>query len=349
MSNRKGSDGRFIKKDGTAPKLGGRKPLANPKHPRRRPLKHPDRTDWKGTPDGKAPVLHNVRAASDREPTVPPVALPVPQTTPSSPAARGPDRPVSEAPAREITRLRCDPREADRIVTAPESEREAWRLLVLGDSGTGKSQGIKALLSQPWERGITVIHDDTKRVRQYLDLVGVRSVVCDSLAAAPDDAQVITFYRDPRTSSLIEPDYVCQVGMWMGQQGAPVRVVLDELDRALTKGGKSYEGFGLLDVCARGRALEVSLIAQAQNPLRVPADICNLATAAYLYRLGPRALNYLDAVWCFDREMLAVIPTLQKFEFVLHVPSTPWNGRIYYREPVAAPRFNTETSVPSVT
>lgn len=197
-------------------------------------------------------------------------------------------------------------------------------MLWLGNSGTGKTVGIRALLEEPWPGGLTLIHDDSKRAPQYA------GAVASSIDAAPDDAEMVTLRGNVLAGEqFVEVDTVAELALQLAMSGVPVRLVVDELDRACTPGGKALAGTRFRDCLTKGRSMALSVVASTQAPQRCPLEVIDQATAVALGQLGPRALNYLDDRLLFDSELLEVVERLQPLEFVVYQPGRPWNRTIY--------------------
>lgn len=213
--------------------------------------------------------------------------------------------------------------EAYGLITAPEKEGEGWRLLALGNSGSGKTSLIRAMLARRWD-GFTVIHDDSKRRPQY------GSAVVRELAHSPDDASIVTLRGDP-LRGIDHPvvDDVARLALELARRDVPVRLVVDELDRACTPGGKELASVALRDCLTKGRSMALSCLLSTQAPQRAPREVIDQATALALCQLGPRALAYLDDRLLFDTALLRVVETLPPLRFVIYRPGYPWNGIIY--------------------
>ncbi len=233
--------------------------------------------------------------------------------------------------------------DAAALIREPEARRQGWRLLWLGNSGTGKTVGIRALLAEPWPGGLTLIHDDKERDPQY------PGAAASSIDAAPDDAEIVTLRGNVFAGeSFVEVDTVAELALQVAMSGVPVRLVVDELDRAVTPGGKVLQGKFLRDCLTKGRSLDLSVLATTQAPQRCPVEVIDQATIVALGQLGPRALNYLDERMLFDAELLSVVETLQPLEFVLYQQGRHWN-RCVYTTPLPAKKAAPAEAAPAPT
>src|SRR5205814_1444411 len=104
--------------------------------------------------------------------------------------------------------------------------------------GQGKTTCIRKLLEMTTPRdSITLIHDDSKRDAQY------SSTVTDDWTKAAPDAEAVTVRGDPFTGKLIDPEYVAELALQIARAArVSVRLVIDELDRACTPGGRELAG-----------------------------------------------------------------------------------------------------------
>lgn len=216
------------------------------------------------------------------------------------------------------------------IITEPERKGEGFRLGALGNTGKGKTFFIRRfVLEHPLLNGITIIHDDSKRNAQYEN--HQRASYCvPNFQAAPDDARVVTIRGNAQANEWVEVDSVAGLALTMSRNNINTRLVVDELDRAITPGGKEFEGTNLRSCFTVGRALGLSVLWSTQAPQRAPREVIDQSTAIVLFQIGPRALNYLDDRLMFDGELLDVVPTLQVGEFVIYQQGMEWNRTIYY-------------------
>jgi hypothetical protein len=215
--------------------------------------------------------------------------------------------------------------DAIRLITVSESRREGWRHGFIGNTGTGKTTATRAFIDA--HRAFTLIHDDAKLDAQY------PGTVVRKFEDAPEDANTITLRGDAFAGTVVEVEDVAELGISIARATRePVRLVVDELDRACTRGGRELASPSLRVAFTQGRALGVSVLWSTQTPQRAPIEVVDQSSTIGIFQLGPRALNYLDERLCFDAELLAVVPTLNVGEFVIYEQGRPWN-RITYRAP----------------
>lgn len=225
---------------------------------------------------------------------------------------------------------------AIHVITAPyREEREGWRHMWLGDSGTGKSTANRALLEAV--PTIVVAHDDTKLAAQYAGTVIAHTDDLEGKQFAEgEDSNALVFRGDVYAGRVVEVEDVAALALRFARARVPVTLAVDELDRAVTPGGQQLQAPSLRVCLTQGRALGLSVSSTTQSPARAPKEVIDQATTAGLFRLGPRSISYLDERLQFEAEMLDVLPTLQRGEFVLYRAGYPWDRTIYRFPPPAA-------------
>lgn len=220
--------------------------------------------------------------------------------------------------------------QAIALITELERTGNGWRCGLLGNTGTGKTTAARALLRHRAGQQLTLIHDDSKAHPEY---PGVPYVL--KLHQAPAGAAVVGFRGDPYAGTRVDVDDVAGLAVELARARIPVRLVVDELNKAVSDGGKSLTAPQLSEAMTAGRTMGLSVVWGTQSPTRIPTVVLDQSSAIMLFQLGPRALNYLDERLGMDPEMLAVVPTLHAHphpdagDFVLHRPGYPWDRTIY--------------------
>jgi len=214
--------------------------------------------------------------------------------------------------------------EAIQVITEPERKREGFRHGWLGTTGSGKTTSLKTFLRElERDRVLTLIHDDTKLDAQYA------GSVCHSVRDAPDDATTLVFRGDVFKGTIVQPEYVAALAIEIAKTTRePVRVLVDEITRACSRGGMVLQSRSVHTILTQGRALGVSLLWSNQSPI-VPKELIDQSSTIAIGQLGPRALNYLDERLKFDPELLNVVPDLKQGQFVLSEQGKRWNRTIY--------------------
>lgn len=251
----------------------------------------------------------------------------------SPPKARSHDVRATQSPlSRPQSGGRGSFGDAVALIAASESRREGFRHGWIGNTGSGKTTAVASFLDA--SDRLTLIHDDTKLDAQY------PGPVVSDFADCPDDANRCVFRGDVFAGTTVQVEYVADLAIQIARHTRrPLRVVVDELDRACTSGGKELNTPALRTILTQGRALGVSLLWSTQTPQRAPREVIDQSSTIALCQLGPRALSYLDERLCFDRELLDVVPTLTIGQFVIYEQGRPWNGLIYQTPaPIQKPR-----------
>lgn len=218
--------------------------------------------------------------------------------------------------------------EAIALITEPEKRREGFRHGWLGTTGSGKTTSLKTFLRDSNQSGVlTLIHDDTKLEAQYA------GHVCHSVREAPDECTTLVFRGDVFKGTVVHPEYVAALALDIAKTTRePVRVLVDEVRRACSKGGMVLQSKSVETILTQGRALGVSLLWSNQSPI-VPKELIDQSSTIAIGQLGPRALNYLDERLMFERELLDVVPNLKQGQFVIAEQGRNWNKTIYQTPP----------------
>jgi hypothetical protein len=278
-----------------------------------------------------AKKLREVRGLPPPYDPTQPVAAPETVRPPPPPArheeSERPDEPLPQSQARPTIRATerryATFEDAIALITAPQARNEGYRHGWIGNTGTGKTTAVSTFL-RATAHHFTLIHDDAKLDAQY------EGSKVERFEDAPEDATAITMRGDPFKGSVVEVETVAALALQIARGARlPVRLVVDELDRACTPGGKELESTSLRTAFTTGRALNVSILWLTQTPQRAPIAVIDQSSTIALCQLGPRALNYLDDRLCFDPELLQVVPDLPVGAFVIYEAGRPWNRTVY--------------------
>lgn len=209
-------------------------------------------------------------------------------------------------------------------------KRDGWRHGWLGDTGQGKTWASRRLVEVPGQ--LTLIHDDSKAEPEYSEHAKYYPTPA-ALEAQPfdevKDLTAVAFRGDPYAGVRCEVDDVAALALRFARARFPVRIVVDETDRAMSDAGRKLESPNLRECFTTGRSMGLSVIWSTQTPQRAPDVALNSSSSIAIFRLGPAALNYLDERLYFDREMLELVPDLAVGEFVLHRPGQRWDRTVY--------------------
>lgn len=258
----------------------------------------------------------------------------------SSPGSGLIQRVLEPEPSRRPANLKQgDFREALKIITSSERKNEGWRHGTIGTTGCGKTTLQRKIINS--SSMLTLIHDDMKLEAQYPGSVVTkkkpRETGADLLEQVTDDQETqIVFRGDPFTGTMVEVEDVGALTLQLTRvTRKPVRLVIDELDRAVTDGGNRITSQSLVIAFAQGRSLGLSVLWSTQSPQRAPVQCIDQSSTIAICRLGPRALLYLDERLRFEKDLLATVPTLSQAnengtcEFVLYEQGKEWNRTIY--------------------
>lgn len=220
--------------------------------------------------------------------------------------------------------------DAFEVIFAPSARQEGGRHFALGAPGYGKTWHLREVVSEAVARGlvdVVLVHDVKGREAEF---EGTPIVNAEAIAGAPP-SRVYVFRGSPRHDIACEADEPARLALRFARDDDPLRValVLNELDEALTDGGRSWRAPAVRTSITQGRALEVWVMATTQQPHRCPNEPFDQATSIAFFHLDARACNYLSGTLLLDPAMVRVLPTLQVGQFVLWRPGCDWDGCIY--------------------
>jgi hypothetical protein len=274
--------------------------------------------------------VSNVRAAvySQAKPEEQP--LPVPPAARPGAGADAPATPLAGGKAATGGRVsRRGGREALALIFEPLRERNGWRHLWLGNTGRGKTWASRRLIEVPGQ--LTLIHDDSKA---YVEFEGVQYFEsADHLLVQPYDQvkhfTVVGFRGDDRRGVVCEVEEVCALSTRWARIGAPIRVHIDEVSRAMSDTGKKLLAPSLRYGCTRGRTMGQSFSACAQEVKFAPVVMLSQASSVAMFQLETHDTNYLLERHNWDPRMLELVARLDVGDFVIRRPAIPWDGCVY--------------------
>lgn len=258
------------------------------------------------------------------------VALPAAHAPASGRArARQETRVAVAAPGAGAGLRRCSGDSAIAVITEPARSGDGWRHGFLGDTGMGKTWAMRELAQLPG--ALVLIHDDKRAQPEYPDVRYFRTT--GELLAVPlaelEHLTAAGFRGDVYAGLTCEVDAVAALALELARAHVPCRLVVDELERATSSGGRELESDALRRCFTQGRAMNLSVLWGTQTPQRVPREALDQSSSVGIFRLGPRALNYLDERCFFDPAMLAAVERLERGEFVLWRNGHPWDRCVY--------------------
>jgi hypothetical protein len=223
--------------------------------------------------------------------------------------------------------------EALSLIFAPTERREGFRHGALGAPGYGKTYHMREVVRVALDRGLVdlVLTHDTKGREAEFHGTQLRTVDDAATAEELDRTRHAVFRGDPRAAIACDPQTVGDLALKLARSESPQRVLtnINELDTCLTDGGRGWNAPAIREIITQGRALELSQTWTTQQPQRVPNEPLDQSTTIAFFHLDRRAVNYLGNTLLLDEEMVALLPTLERGDFVLWVPGSDWNRKVY--------------------
>jgi hypothetical protein len=221
------------------------------------------------------------------------------------------------------------PDEALELIFAPLKNGDGFRHYDLGAPGFGKTVAMRWVIASALERqlvDIVLTHDIKLAEPEFPDGV----LLVDAQAAHGQDAQHLVFRGDVRSDIECPAEEVALLGKRLAQQeNLTVLLNIGEFDNCLSDGGRGWTAPTVRWFSAQGRALRACLTGTAQQPKRVPDEVWDHASTIALHHLDERSANYLGNTMMLDPDLVAVLPKLAQFEFVVRQQGREWNHRVY--------------------
>lgn len=216
------------------------------------------------------------------------------------------------------------------MITSPLAKGNGYRHGWIGSSGKGKTYASRALIESPG--GLTLIHDTSKAEPEF---PGVRYFPTTAAALAQPVADVmdlsaIGFRGDAFAGVTCDVEDVAALALIAARRKLPTRLVIDELNCAVSESGQRLTSDSLREALTAGRTMGLSIVWSTQIPQRVPGVVFDLCTTIGIFWVGAKSLNYLDERLLLDPDMIDAIAGLDVGEFVLHRDGgVPWDRTIY--------------------
>ena len=233
---------------------------------------------------------------------------------------------MEASPASRIrgVRARAPAEEAWTKIGAPLREREGIRVGALGITRIGKTTGIRHMLAFLQARWDLILIDDWKyREPQY---EGERIDNADAIFETPPEKFPATLIVRGRDRRPLEE--TAAAAMKLGREDIRTALVVDELSRATTDGGREWIAPSVRQVLLEGGGQGVSLIWTTQLPQRAPGAAFDQSTLV-LFNPGKKALGYLIDQRVVENDQVDVLPKLQRGEFVISQADADWDGVVY--------------------
>jgi hypothetical protein len=224
--------------------------------------------------------------------------------------------------------------EALALIFAPLVERgNGFRHGAIGAPEYGKTYGIREVIDEALERDLVelvVTHDVKGREPEFEEGTQV-AFVGDEVAvvAELEHTRHLVYRGDPMADVPCSAEAVAELARRILRAGTRVLLNVGELDECLTEGGRGWETPTVRWFSSQGRKLKGCLTWTTQQPKRTPDEIFDQSTTVAFHHLDARSANYLGNSLFLDPAMVEVLPKLTIGEFVLMVPATEWNRKVY--------------------
>jgi hypothetical protein len=218
--------------------------------------------------------------------------------------------------------------EAWAKIAAPLDAKLGGRVLFFGITGSGKTTGVKNYLAYVVGRNlvdVVLIHDVKKPEPQYEGLVihDAREIY----SAPPETFPAVRVLRRRNLDHMPSVETAARVTMECGYQEIPTLLVVDELQRGLTDGGK-FASPSLRRIFCEGYGLHASVIGTKQLPQNVPTEATGQSAKVY-FKGTAEGLNFLLDERKVTREHADAIAGLSVGEFTLAPEEGDFDGVIY--------------------
>jgi len=226
---------------------------------------------------------------------------------------------------------------------APLEYGEGFRLLLIGDTGCGKTVAAKAVAAGYLKRspGVVGIIDDKRPDRSRF--VGQYRRDVAELARQPLDPELgrtVIFRGEPAKGVFVDHQEVDAWQWSLVKLRRPSLVIHDEITDALTYGqwragkhstiGRSYH---------KGRDLEISKVAGARLIQEIPLEVFEQSDMVWAWRMdGAGVAKLVERRFASSADNVGdVIPQLpgidvppdKRGDFIALVRGRPWDGYVY--------------------
>ena len=207
----------------------------------------------------------------------------------------------------------------------------------VGDRGTGKSTGMRAICAGYLRRSVGVVFACDKGGASRF--VGQRRATVDDLRARPmdRDPRAVVFVGDVLAGLDPDPEGVAALAWQLSARRVPTLQVVDELKWA-ARGGWWRKGIKWLpQSCSEGRKHGVGILWASQSPQDAPREAFEEASIVICYRLAGLGLNRLEErgyLRGIDREIVEGLPgdrvsPAERGRCVILRRGEAWDGRFY--------------------
>lgn len=232
---------------------------------------------------------------------------------------------------------------AAQIALSPLDSSEGPRIGILGDSGCGKTEAMRRVVSAYAARmpqAVVYIIDDKEQKAQFFGQERRDRRDLKARPLDPNGPRVVVFRGDrfARGSGEVNPEEIAEIQWNSAQRGRPSLTVYDELDKAANMGmWKKGDDSTVRWAFIKGRNSGAASLWGTQETQAVPREAFNQSSCIFCFRLVGTPLRLLGERGYLEGGAKDVIPTLpgdelprnQRGYFVLLRRGRPWDGKVY--------------------
>ena len=224
---------------------------------------------------------------------------------------------------------------------------EGFRLIALGETGSGKTSLQRAVVYRTLEQGLAefaLIHDVKGIFPEYprsVQMPNVHAFV--SRGFQRGDIPAVSFRGDVRAEVIVPAEEVASFARDLLKQGKtvngqwqprPIVTVIEEVSEASTNGRKYISAPSVRWLAEQGRKLGGSLVGTTQSPRNIPLDLLEQASAIVFFRLTGGGANYLAERLKLNTNLIKAVSGpdgegLPNFKFVIAIKGKPWDGLVH--------------------
>lgn len=222
---------------------------------------------------------------------------------------------------------------------APLAWREAPRIGILGDSGTGKTEAAEHLVRAYLAKvpGVAIVIDDKHTPARFKGQE--RRDVAEIGRRPPDpEPRVIVLRGDIRNGETVDAESAARFAWGLAARRRQVLLVYDELARAADDDGQWLPGVVKIPAAfGQGRSVGIASLWSTQSPQQVPRTAFEQSSVILCFRMAGMGLALLRRRDYLGGDVEEVIeglpgddvPPDQRGVFVMLRRGRAWNGRRY--------------------
>lgn len=224
---------------------------------------------------------------------------------------------------------------------------EGFRLITLGETGSGKTSLQRAVVYSAIQRGyaeFALIHDVKGIFPEYPRSIQLPNT--EAFAARGfqrGDVPAVSFRGDVRNDVSVSAEEVAGYSRMLLKHGRdvggewrprPIVTVIEEVSEASTNGRKYISAPSVRWLAEQGRKVGGSLVGTTQSPRNIPLDLLEQASAIAYFRLTGGGANYLGERMKLNPALIKAVAGpdgegLPNYKFVLAIKGKPWDGLIH--------------------